>query len=176
MYYKSDMDYLELLDCRIFSWWTDSEDLKESGSFEVRNTLDVALPNQRFSQCKVRGESVSERFKRLSTVWKEKAAPLSSLTSKVMLPSYQEIIGMGWAAVPLMLRDLEVAPQHWFWALRCITGTNPASVEDAGKMHQIARAWVKWGYDNGIIWIGPHGILAAIDQLLSSPSDIPLSH
>jgi len=145
------MDYLELLDPRTISWWADSEDLKESESFEVRIVLDVGLPNQNLSQCKVRGESVSERFKRLSADWKEKAAPLSSLTAKVMLPSYQEIIGMGWAAVPLMLRDLEAAPQHWFWALRCITGTNPTSVEDAGRMQQMTRAWVKWGYDNGII-------------------------
>lgn len=32
---------------------------------------------------------------------------------------------MGEAAVPLILRDLEHQPDHWFWALREITQANP---------------------------------------------------
>jgi len=151
MHYRWDIDYLELLDDRAHPWWDDSEDLIEHETLQVPMILDVSLPKQNLAQCKASGESLSARFKRLATDWKEKAAPLSSLTSKVMVPSYQEIIGMGWAAVPLMLRELEKEPQHWFWALRCITGTNPVSAEDSGRMDRMAQVWVKWGYDRGII-------------------------
>jgi hypothetical protein len=68
----------------------------------------------------------------------------------VMLPSYQKIIGMGWAAVPLMLEDLKNEPRHWFWALRAITDVNPVPPQDAGNVRKMADAWVKWGRQNSI--------------------------
>jgi hypothetical protein len=38
---------------------------------------------------------------------------------------YQEIIGMGERAVPLLLAELKREPDDWFWALHAITGASP---------------------------------------------------
>jgi hypothetical protein len=36
-------------------------------------------------------------------------------------PAYQQIIGLGKEALPLLFGELRRAPDHWFWALRAIT-------------------------------------------------------
>lgn len=49
-----------------------------------------------------------------------------------MHPAYQQIIGMGEKALPLILRDLRDRPTgHWFWALNAITGEEPTLGESA---------------------------------------------
>lgn len=69
-----------------------------------------------------------------------------------MHPAYQRIIGMGPAALPLILREMERRPDHWFWALQAITGTDPVTVGARGNMRGMAAAWVAWGKDNGLTW------------------------
>jgi hypothetical protein len=66
-------------------------------------------------------------------------------------PAYQEIITMGQEVVPLLLRDLEQEPDHWFAALRAITGAHPVPPEDRGDLHKMAAAWLRWGKDNGYL-------------------------
>ena len=61
-------------------------------------------------------------FFELANRWRDETALLSSVTRTAMHPAYQRIIGMGPAAVPLILRELEQRPDHWFWALTAITG------------------------------------------------------
>jgi hypothetical protein len=63
-------------------------------------------------------------------------------------PAYQRIIGLGPAAVPLLLRELEHRPDHWFWALKSITGQDPA--EGTDSIGEAARAWMKWGRQAGV--------------------------
>ena len=53
--------------------------------------------------------------------------------------------------LPLILAELEKEPDHWFWALEAITGENPVSENDAGDMEASAKAWVKWGRQNGLL-------------------------
>jgi len=65
--------------------------------------------------------------------------------------SYQNIIGMGPAVVPLILKELEKEPDHWFWALEAITGENPVGENEAGDLEASARAWVQWGKQKGIL-------------------------
>jgi hypothetical protein len=96
-------------------------------------------------------ESAEGRFHRLAEQWDEESAFMSSVTEMVMLPSYQKIIGMGWAAVPFMLEDLKNEPRHWFAALRAITDINPVSPDDAGNVKKMAEAWVNWGRQNSIV-------------------------
>ena len=67
-------------------------------------------------------------------------------------PAFQEIIGMGQAVVPLMLRDLEERPRLWVWALPMITGTDPVPPTDAGNIAKMSEAWLRWGRANGYRW------------------------
>ena len=64
-------------------------------------------------------------------------------------PAFREIISLGEAVVPLMLRDLEERPRLWVWALPEITGTNAVPASDRGKIRKMSEAWVRWGKEHG---------------------------
>lgn len=67
----------------------------------------------------------------------------------VLNRSYQQIIGMGKPAIALILQDLKKEPDHWFWALRSITGENPIQPDDRGRLQKMAEAWLEWGRQHG---------------------------
>lgn len=96
--------------------------------------------------------SVPERFRSLLQRWREDTAVLSSISQIAMDPSYQQIIGLGPAAVPLILRELEHAPGHWFWALKSITGVDPVAPDQRGRIPQMAAAWLAWAKEQGLSW------------------------
>jgi hypothetical protein len=97
-------------------------------------------------------ETLEQRFRRLATAWDEATCYLSSMEQASKHPAYQEIIRMGPAVVPLLLRDLEATHQHWFIALQQITGAQPIPKSAAGKIPEMAQAWLRWGKDNGYQW------------------------
>jgi hypothetical protein len=99
-----------------------------------------------------REETVEERFARLAETWHEAVAHHSSNRIRYSHPAYQEIIGMGQAVVPCLLRDLEVNRRHWFAALAAITGANPVPVSDVGVVVKMVEAWLRWGRENGYQW------------------------
>jgi hypothetical protein len=92
---------------------------------------------------------VEKKFRRLSKEWKEQVQVLSSTTEMCNLPSYQKIIGMGQPVVPLLLRELQTDPHHWFWALKAITEADPVPPENRGRVREMIDAWIKWGVENG---------------------------
>src|SRR5438128_425349 len=73
---------------------------------------------------------VEEVFRKLVEEWKTAVAALSSTTARVQHPAYQRIIALGQPAVPLLLRELKERPNHWFAALRALTGVNPVPISD----------------------------------------------
>jgi hypothetical protein len=86
-----------------------------------------------------------ERFKKLAAQWKQETKFMSNVTAKSMHIAYQRIIGMGPAALPLIIDDLEQnGPNHWFWALYVITDANPVSEQIAGNMKAMTEAWITW--------------------------------
>src|SRR5437879_6063995 len=58
-----------------------------------------------------------KKFLRLRDEWKSQRGHESSTMKLVLFPAYQHIIGMGPAAVPFLLRELETNIDMWFWAL-----------------------------------------------------------
>ena len=95
-------------------------------------------------------EPLKERFQQLKDDWKSKTRHLSNTAQIALVFSYQKIIGMGPAVVPLILAELEKETDHWFWALEAITGENPVPEDAAGNMAASARAWVEWGRHQGL--------------------------
>jgi len=93
-----------------------------------------------------------QRFVALADEWRHSQGVTSSLTKLVMHPAYQQIIGMGETAVPLIFRELEKEPDHWFWALKSITGDDPVSDESRGNIRQMAEEWLEWGKKQGYRW------------------------
>jgi hypothetical protein len=96
------------------------------------------------------GVSGCEDFQRLADEWKSQAEFLASSTAIAALTAYQAIIAVGAAAVPLILGELRREPDHWFGALKRITGEDPVSEEARGNVNLMARAWLRWGQLHGI--------------------------
>ncbi|HVS40256.1 MAG TPA: hypothetical protein VMS17_32155 [Gemmataceae bacterium] len=92
-----------------------------------------------------------ERFRELARRWKQDTAHLSSTARMARHPAYREIVAMGPAVVPLLLAELKRNPDFWFAALRDITGENPVPPASAGKIKEMARAWVEWGRMRGLV-------------------------
>jgi hypothetical protein len=95
---------------------------------------------------------VEDRFRQLAAEWRDAIGPLSSASKIIQHSAYQGIIALGPDVVPLILRDLEQKPDHWFAALRAITGEDPVAHEDRGRMDRMAATWVRWGKEHGLRW------------------------
>jgi hypothetical protein len=94
--------------------------------------------------------AAEQRFHRLTEAWRASRGPASTVAKIAMHPAYQQIIGMGVDALPLILRELEREPDHWFWALEAITGENPVPPTDRGRLNEMARAWLRWASEHSI--------------------------
>ena len=66
-------------------------------------------------------EKIEEKFRRLADAWLAGTAYVSSSSDLVAHPAFQEIVGMGPAVIPLVLRELEKGTGHWHRVLRRIT-------------------------------------------------------
>lgn len=99
----------------------------------------------------VAGLELERKFRGLADQWKRATQVESSVSRIGMHPSYQRIIAMGERAIPLILKDLQQQPHHWFWALRVITGESPVPPEAQGNMRLMTQAWLDWGRKNGYL-------------------------
>ena len=95
--------------------------------------------------------TLEQRFQMLADTWRKECMHISSSTQRAMHPAYQQIIGLGPDAVPILLRDLQREPDHWSWALRAITGQNPIKDEHRGNLTLVAQDWIGWGKENGYL-------------------------
>jgi hypothetical protein len=89
------------------------------------------------------------RFHVLAQRWKTETSHHSNISKRALHPAYQEIIGMGKAAIPLVLAELRREPDDWFWALHAITGANPVPPESRGNLRLMTDAWLQWGLAQG---------------------------
>lgn len=94
-------------------------------------------------------KAIESDFKELADEW-DRETILESLPSRMaMHAAYQRIIGLGPAAVPLILRRLLEEPNYWFWALTSITGQDPA--EGEATLHGATEKWLTWGRKHGLL-------------------------
>jgi hypothetical protein len=93
--------------------------------------------------------NVEQIFQMNAAKWKQDSMFTSSITQIVLHPSYQRIIGLGPAAIPYIIRDLEETGHQWFWALESITGANPIAPEDVGNPDAMTRQWSTWATQHG---------------------------
>src|SRR5438105_4133403 len=83
------------------------------------------------------------RFRQLAAEWKRQSHYLSNTAQMAMLKPYQQIIGMGPAAIPLILEELAREPNQWFWALEAITSENPVDPANFGRVRASANDWIE---------------------------------
>ena len=95
-------------------------------------------------------DALAWQFQRFAKTWRDECAHLASIREMVLHPAYQQIVGMGLSALPFIFAELEREPNHWFWALRAITGEDPVPPEHRGNVSQMAQAWLQWAERKGI--------------------------
>jgi hypothetical protein len=96
-----------------------------------------------------RRRDISSTFLRLREEWLEDTLLTSSLSEMTQHSAYQQIIGLGPAALPFLLKDLAATPNHWFWALRSIAGEDPAESEET--FEGARTAWLRWGSEHALV-------------------------
>jgi hypothetical protein len=89
-------------------------------------------------------DHLRQQFEDLRDAWFTKSARMGVVRDMVLVPEYQRIIGLGQPAVPLIIDSLRKRPHHWFWALRAITGENPAA--GSTTLQEATERWISW-YD-----------------------------
>lgn len=106
-------------------------------------------------------------FKVLNEAWKFDTRYESSATKIVSHPVYQLIIEMGEVMVPVILSEVSSGSNHWFYALRKITGHNP---KDAGILDfdKLRTSWMNWSDEQeNTAWIVKYG---SQEEALSTPN------
>jgi hypothetical protein len=98
------------------------------------------------------GPTWEQRFHALVATWKRERGPHSSSARLAEHPAYLQIIDLGPEVVPLLLRELDQRPDHWFRALHALTGADPVDPECRGKPQEMAAAWLRWGREQGYHW------------------------
>lgn len=87
---------------------------------------------------------VAAEFSRLKRAWVKDTMFASSASVLFENDHYKAIIALGWPVVPYLIREMREEPHHWSSALRAITRENPVPKDAAGKLGEMARAWVEW--------------------------------
>ena len=94
-------------------------------------------------------QELQKRFDNLAETWSKETAHHSSIHIRSQHPAYQEIIKMGEPAIPLILRRLQVQPEHWFVALHQITGEDGGA--PAETFSEAVKNWLEWGKTKGYL-------------------------
>lgn len=115
--------------------------------FESIEEHDGGLASKRLSA----QESDVQKFHRLAARWRAETENMSSLSAIAMHPAYQAIIGLGSAALPLILQELQRSPDQWFWALKAISGQDPVPPSARGSVSEMTRYWMDWGRQKGFV-------------------------
>jgi hypothetical protein len=98
---------------------------------------------------RVNAERLRSEFEDLAQQWRNDTRHLSQVSKKVTHRAYFRIMGMGEAAVPLLLEELRDRPAHWFTALRATANVDPAPPESNPAAAR--EAWLEWGKSHGLI-------------------------
>jgi hypothetical protein len=126
--------------------------------FGTLTSITVPIPHDAFTA--IRGRlfndfarreekgTLQKTFREHVERWKEDTEHYSSLSKMIIHPSYMRIMGMGPAALPLILRELKDRPDHWFVALNAITGLDPVPAKST--FDEAVSAWLTWGATQGL--------------------------
>ena len=126
------------------------QSLPETAQSALLQVVDLLAPRGSCSPAdQPAGTALGQQFRDLADAWRRETRFLSFMEQRAMHPAYQRIVGMGWVAVPLILRELAHQPEHWLWALRAISGAEPAGRPE--NLTAAAQAWLAWGRERGLL-------------------------
>lgn len=138
-------------------WWSDEFSRICHPSFahakeNVVGTLTVSIVDGaplRGWALRRQAEQLRVEFEALAKRWQHETRHLSLISKKTAHPAYFRIMGMGEAAIPLLLEALRDKPAHWFEALRAIANLDPSRVD--ANPSRAREAWLEWGRSQGLV-------------------------
>ena len=88
--------------------------------------------------------------------WLDETIDLSSMPEILDHKAYRAIVALDRPAIPLILNELERAPNYWFTALESILiandeEANPVNESDYGHLRKMTDAWLDWGREQGYL-------------------------
>lgn len=108
---------------------------------------DRELYKQTYSDDMVRENT---HIANLCAQWKQETVGYSSISKKVNNEYYREICNSApLPTVELLLRDMQTEPNHWFVALKHLTGDDPTV--KGSSFEEATLAWIEYGKVNGLI-------------------------
>jgi hypothetical protein len=116
---------------------------------EVPNSIPALLVPKSISEEKEKLVKVKGKFENLVKKWKEETIFASTVFEMATNIAYQQIIGMGTSVIPFILKKLSEESDHWFWALKAITGEDPVPDTSRGNIEEMTKAWLEWGREKG---------------------------
>ena len=87
---------------------------------------------------------IAQRFHDLSTRWNDVIRFRSNTRALRNHPVYRGLVNLGEPVIPLILAELGREPNvSWFTVLAGITGEDPVPTAAAGRVDEMARAWLE---------------------------------
>ena len=93
-----------------------------------------------------------DRFRRAYEKWLSDTQSLSRFDKILAHESFIEIVGMGYAALPLIFRKLADQPSFIYLAAQRILGGTPKDLTQGNDFESLVASWLEWseiaGYRN----------------------------
>ena len=92
-----------------------------------------------------------EEFQELADLWQLETRMNSNSSITDNHPAARQIVQMGEPVVRLILKRMQDQGGHWFGLLHEITGAQPVSRENRGRIRAMQKKWLDWGRENGYL-------------------------
>lgn len=125
--------------------------LRYSPSSDSSKRTRIPPPSNSTRSDAAKNDAVRDKFLVLAEQWRNETGHISNMIFRFMNRNYQQIIAMGDDIVPIILEDIQIKPDHWFWALEMITNENPVKHDHAGRVNLMIQDWLEWGRNRGYI-------------------------
>lgn len=119
-----------------------------SGDYSLRYQVRATSGNVVLSDAPKLG--LINRFQVAFRAWADQTAVFSSLSDIVSSPHFDEIVGMGRDALPMIFAEIERKPSFIFIAAKRITGVNPVLETSIGRVDLMCADWLRWANAEGI--------------------------
>ena len=117
---------------------------------EIAN-LDMEIWKQFLFPISTAQRHLEDQFRLLVEKWHRNTATSSSIDQYISEENFLRIVGLGEAAIPLILAELQKTSSLLFAALAQITGENPVNREHRGDIVTMTKDWLDWGARKGLL-------------------------
>lgn len=118
--------------------------LRDSGTLGFYPRASDAFSSRSYGSYRASERDFVARFYELVKRWRRETLVISSIDQAIAHEAFQEIVEMGGAVVPLIIREIKTRPDLLVAALPMITREDPVSEQSRGDVVAMATDWIDW--------------------------------